>query len=307
MKKKKNLLPLLKKIVPISIAAIICLGTVTLFIDNVPFFSKDKIEDKPVIQHQAHYTIPEISSEKGPIIQYLFQKNDINCITRYNITANLPIFIERYYPKEGRKEYFILRPLDVSQQHIQALYQLVQKSKEHIGKYEPHVVSRYSTPWKVRSDLIHNKYRMHRDSSYVLLGVFYRKEGETTERLIGSVSINPFGEKEKAREKGIPEGVYGAYWVGDESYINVRGVAYISFRALVDHMIYTGRIKNRINLVIRKDNKGSIRIAKKLNMPTCKSAEKIYPAEEWDYPIKIDNAYIYRITVAQWKARNWKK
>lgn len=287
----------------ISAAIIIAIAFAAYYF--IPWDTKD-VEKKPYSpHHNAHYIIPEISS-KSPIIQDTFERGDIKCITTYNITTTLPIYITRYYPNENRTEYLILRPLDLYHENITAMYQLIQNSKEHIGAFEPQVVDMYDSKVKTRYRLWQQSLRMGTNPRYLTLGIWYKKEGENTERLIGSVTVDPHNQTEEAAEKGIPAGVYGSYFTGDPIYTEVHGVARISFEALVNHLIYTGKIEKNIFLVIDKKNKGSSNIAVKLH---CKryEADEIYPEDQWQYPADIDKSYIYKISVKKWKKYNWQK
>lgn len=255
----------------------------------------------------TNYNIPDISPERGRVIEHVFEKGDIKCITTYNITTTLPIYIKRYYPNENRTEYFILKPLDVYTENVDAMYELVKNSKKHIGKFEGVVLDMFSDKEITHSILTEKNIRMSKNPDYLSLGVWYKKEGEPTERLIGSVTIDPSHQEEESIQKGIPEGAYGSYFTGDPAYIDVKGIAYISIRALIDHMIYLGRIKKSVILIIDKRNIGSNNIAKKLHMHR-HDAKGLYPSRYWPYrPTKIEDAYLYKISVKEWKKVNWKK
>lgn len=251
----------------------------------------------------THSIIPDIS-DTSPIIQDVFEKNNIKCITTYNITTTLPIYIKRYYPNENRTEYLILRPIDAYYDNVTDLYQLIQNSKAHIGAFEPQVMSMYSSKVNTRYRLLSQNKRMNKEPDYLTLGIWYRKEGENSERLIGKVTVDPRNQSEEAKAKGIPTGVYGSYFIGDPAYTQVRGVACISFEALVNHLIYKGQIKKNILLVIDKKNIKSSRIASKLHFRR-KEAHQVFPKKEWHYPVKIENSYLYNISVKKWKEYNW--
>ena len=266
----------------------------------------DHDDKTPYSPHRpAHYIIPEISHEY-PIIQDTFEKNGIKCITTYNITNTLPIYIKREYPNENRTEYLILRRIDVQPNNITDLYQLIKNSEAHISTFEAQVVKMYKNPLETRYRLWGQSRRMDEDPSYLTLGIWYRKEGENTERLIGKVTMDPSNQSEEAKEKGIPSGVYGSYFVGDPAYTEVRGVGCISFEALVNHLIYKGQIKQYIRLVIDTRNKKSRRIASKLHFKR-KEADKVFPKEAWRYSTNIEEAYLYRISVKKWEEKNLKK
>lgn len=247
----------------------------------------------------AHDVIPAISDEY-PIIQHTFEKGDIQCITMYNITTSLPIYIKRHYPKENRTEYLILKPLDAYTEQITAMYELVQHSQEYIGRFESQVVDMYSSMVKTRYILSHKRLRMNKNTKYLSLGIWYRKEGESTERLIGSVTIDPHYSAH------IPKGAYGSYFTGDPMYTGVRGIMRTSFEALVNYLIYKGEITGDIILVIDRNNKASTHIAEKLHF-SAHEAKEHYPKTQWPYPAPIEDCLMYRISKEQWEKYNWRK
>ena len=303
MPKKQKKSARIKKIVLIATLILASSTTLSLLYFK-PWKKKEAIISSFNENITTHETIPPIS-DKYPIIQNTFQKNDLQCITTYNITETLPIYIKRYYPNTDETEYLILKRLSLLTDDINSLYELIQNSKEHIGKFEPQVVNMYSNKVKTRHYIWNSSTMMNKNPGYLTLGIWYRKKGENTEKLVGSVTISPQDDKVKI-EKGMTPGSFGSYYVGDSKYTNIYGATTLCFEAITNHLVNKGLIKKRIILIIDKYNIGSCKVAEKLHFKKYNAIDH-YPADEWPYPSNIENCFAYIISEKKWIQHNWHK
>ncbi len=247
-------------------------------------------------------SIPE-QQETGREIEIPFEKDDLYCITRYSISESLPIYIEREYPEEDRKEFIVLRPIEADYDYMD-FYDLVSKNKDFLG-YEETIVHNYGiTPLRTRTILRNLCHNMKKNSGVIHVGIWHRKGNTSNEQLLGMLTISSEEGNEEEVKKGKPAGSYASYWIGDPKQTGVSGVVTISLRALVDHMIYLGRL-NRLNLVISEKNKGSLRVAEKLGLSCFHVKDKI-PADLWVYyNVERETSFLFTISAKKWKKKHW--
>ena len=233
------------------------------------------------------------TKQVGNVLTHVFKRGNTQCISICKLPTTPEICIERVY-NTGEKECLILKPIDPKR--FKEVHQVVSNSQAYIGEFERVVVDLFSTLSKTRDMLLSYRLNMKRDPRYLVLGIFYKKGGESNESFIGLVGLNPYGDTAFAYDSGIPQGSYGWYWIGDPAYTGVKGVGYLCFDALVRYQAYLGNIRC-LRLVIHMDNAKSNGVAKKMGMKRV-LAVSCYPREVWPYPqVEIEKSYLYTLWI----------